>query len=75
MSRLFDRVVIVGVGLIGSSLGMTIVRKRLAREVIGIGRDVTNLKVAMRKKAVHRIVKERPDVLDQYLKELQPGKI
>lgn len=35
---LFDRVTIVGLGLIGGSLGMAIRRVRLAREVVGVSR-------------------------------------
>jgi prephenate dehydrogenase len=56
MPVLFDKVVIVGVGLIGSSIGMNLVRKRMAGEVIGVGRDRANLNEAIRRRAIHRAV-------------------
>jgi prephenate dehydrogenase len=42
-SRLFSRVAIVGVGLIGGSLGMALRQRRLAAEVVGVGRNAVNL--------------------------------
>lgn len=54
MPPLFNKVVIVGVGLIGSSIGMNLVQKGLAREVIGAGRDTGNLRIAVRRRAIHR---------------------
>jgi len=44
--ELFRRVAIVGVGFMGSSLGLAIRKKGLAREVIGIGRQETSLREA-----------------------------
>ncbi len=55
-SPLFDKVVLVGVGLMGSSLGMNLVARSLAREVVGVGRQRRNLKEALRRKAIHRAV-------------------
>ena len=52
MPFLFNRVIIVGVGLIGSSMGMNFLQKRLAHEVIGVGRNKKNLKEAVRRKAI-----------------------
>jgi prephenate dehydrogenase len=52
----FKRVAIVGVGLIGGSLGMILRRKKLADEVIGIGRRVENLKAAVELGAIDRYV-------------------
>lgn len=52
---IFRRAVIVGVGQIGASLGMNLIARRLAREVVGVGRDPRNLRVAMRKRAIHRV--------------------
>lgn len=49
------RVIIVGTGLIGSSIGLDLIKRRLAREVIGVGRSRSNLQVALKKRAVHRI--------------------
>jgi prephenate dehydrogenase len=44
--ELFRRVAIVGVGFMGSSLGLAIKKKGLAREVVGIGRQETSLREA-----------------------------
>jgi prephenate dehydrogenase len=46
------RVAIVGLGLIGGSLGMAIRRKRLAREVVGISRRASTLAQAKRLGAI-----------------------
>lgn len=54
----FKRVAIVGVGLIGGSLGMILRRKRLANEVVGIGRRVENLKTAVELGAIDRYVSD-----------------
>ena len=54
----FKRVAIVGVGLIGGSLGMILRRKKLADEVIGIGRRVENLKAAVELGAIDRYVSD-----------------
>ena len=51
---LFNRVTIVGLGLIGSSLGMAITRKRLAREVVGYSRKSSTLAQAKRRGAIVR---------------------
>lgn len=44
---LFNRLVIVGVGLIGGSLGLAARARGLVREVVGFGRTEANLKVAL----------------------------
>jgi prephenate dehydrogenase len=44
---LFNRLVIVGVGLIGGSLGLAARARGLVREVIGFGRTEANLRVAL----------------------------
>jgi prephenate dehydrogenase len=54
----FKRVAIVGVGLIGGSLGMILRRKKVADEVIGIGRRVENLKAAVELGAIDRYVSD-----------------
>ncbi len=51
---MFNRVVIVGVGLIGGSLGLEIKRKKIAQEVIGVGRSQSNLKIALKRKLIDR---------------------
>jgi prephenate dehydrogenase len=52
----FKQVAIVGVGLIGGSLGMILRRKALADHVVGIGRRVENLKTAIEVGAIDRYV-------------------
>jgi prephenate dehydrogenase len=47
MSRLFNRLVIVGVGLIGGSLGLAARARDLVGEVVGFGRTEANLKIAL----------------------------
>ncbi len=52
----FKQVAIIGAGLIGGSLGMILRRKRLADQVVGIGRRVENLKLAVELGAIDRYV-------------------
>lgn len=52
----FTRVAIIGVGLIGGSLGMILRHKGLATRVIGVGRRVENLKTAVEMGAIDRYV-------------------
>ena len=54
MNPEFNRVVIVGVGLIGGSLGMALCRRGLAREVVGTGSEPENLRLALELGAIHR---------------------
>jgi prephenate dehydrogenase len=54
MSKLFDRMVIAGVGLIGGSLGLAARARGLVGESIGYGRGEENLRVAERRGAVDR---------------------
>jgi prephenate dehydrogenase len=54
----FKQVAIVGVGLIGGSLGMILRRKGLADQVVGIGRRVENLKTAVELGAIDRYVSD-----------------
>ncbi len=56
MALFFQKVAIIGVGLIGGSLGMILRRKRLAGEIVGIGRRVENLKTAVELGAIDRYV-------------------
>lgn len=50
--KLFNKVAIVGVGLIGGSLGLAIKKRRLADRVIGISRKAKTLKIAKKLKAI-----------------------
>ena len=52
----FDQAVIIGVGLIGGSLGMILRRKQLASNVVGVGRRIENLKTAVTVGAIDRYV-------------------
>ena len=52
--RLFNRVTIIGVGLIGGSIGLAIKRKHAAREVTGVFRRASTMKKALKRKAVDR---------------------
>ncbi len=57
----FKQVAIIGVGLIGGSLGMILRRKRLADHVIGVGRSLDNLKTAVTVGAIDRYVADPTD--------------
>lgn len=50
--KLFDSVVIVGVGLIGGSVGLAIKEKKIAKKVIGIGHRRESLRQALRQGAI-----------------------
>ena len=52
----FKQAAIVGVGLIGGSLGMVLKRQGLADSVVGIGRRVENLQMAVELGAIDRYV-------------------
>lgn len=52
----FKHVAIVGVGLIGGSLGMILKRRGMVDQVVGIGRRVENLKTAVALGAIDRYV-------------------
>jgi prephenate dehydrogenase len=52
----FKHVAIIGVGLIGGSLGMILRRKGLAEQVVGVGRRVENLRTAVEMGAIDRYV-------------------
>ncbi|MFZ5644155.1 MAG: prephenate dehydrogenase/arogenate dehydrogenase family protein [Bacillota bacterium] len=50
---LFNKVAIIGVGLIGGSMGMAMLRKSLAGEVIGVGRNRESLELAVEYGAIN----------------------
>jgi len=58
-------VAIVGVGLIGGSIGLALRRAALAREVLGIGRDPDRLQLAQRLGAIDRWSLELVDAAHQ----------
>ena len=53
-THLFRKVTIIGVGLIGGSLGMAIKRERLAREVMGVSRQHSSLAQAFKNRAIDK---------------------
>ena len=51
---MFRRVAIIGVGLIGGSLGLTLRKFSLAEVVVGAGRNPENIHLAVRRGALHQ---------------------
>ena len=49
---LFENITIVGVGLIGASIGKTVKSRGLARNVVGVGRSIESLRKAIEVKAI-----------------------
>lgn len=50
----FNKVAIIGVGEIGGSIGRRLLKRKLAGEVVGIGRHKSSLKKALSAKTVHK---------------------
>ncbi len=50
----FEQVVIVGVGLLGGSIGLAVKERQVAGEVIGIGRNQARLDEAIRREIIDR---------------------
>ena len=50
----FKQVTIVGLGLIGGSLGMAAKRRHLAREVVGLSRSRSTIREAVKRRAIDR---------------------
>jgi prephenate dehydrogenase len=63
MAPSFKHVAIIGVGLIGGSLGMVLKRQGLAKTVVGAGRRVENLKKAVELGAIDRYVSDNLDAV------------
>jgi prephenate dehydrogenase len=55
MTMNWKTVAIIGVGLIGGSIGMAIRARKVARRVVGIGRNAGSLATAKRRQAVDRV--------------------
>jgi prephenate dehydrogenase len=53
MNPIFDRVVIVGVGLLGASLGLALQASGASRRVVGVGRRQSSLDKALAVGAIH----------------------
>jgi prephenate dehydrogenase len=52
--KLFNKVAIIGVGLIGGSIGLAIKKRKLANEVIGVFRRPSTMRKALKARAVSR---------------------
>jgi prephenate dehydrogenase len=64
MSKIVSHVIIVGVGLLGSSIGLAVKKRGLADTVIGIDRCRETLDTALRREAVDAVATE-PGVLTE----------
>ena len=61
--KLWNSVVIYGVGLIGGSIGMAIRQRGLAKEVVGVGRNTSSLDLAIELGAIDRYSVEIEPIL------------
>ncbi len=52
--KLFNKIAIIGVGLIGGSIGLAIRKRHIAKEVIGVFRHRSTLKRALKAKAIDK---------------------
>lgn len=52
--RLFNKVAIIGTGLIGGSLALAIKKNKLAKEVVGVSRHKRSLNLALEKNVIDR---------------------
>lgn len=52
--KLFNKIAIIGVGLIGGSIGLAVKKRKLAGEVVGVFRRPSTLRKALNGKAVDR---------------------
>ena len=50
-----NKVTIIGVGLIGGSLGLALREKRIAKKIIGVGRREESLKIALKQNEVDEV--------------------
>ena len=58
MRRLFERLTVAGVGLVGGSLALAAREAGLAGEVVGFGRGEANLRVARERGVVDRVTRD-----------------
>ncbi len=61
--HLFQQVTIIGVGLLGGSLGLILKDQGLAKTVVGVGRRRPNLELAVKLRAIDRFVSEPSDAV------------
>lgn len=64
-TSLFEQVTIVGVGLLGGSLGLALKQLGLAKKVIGVGRSRANLELAVKVEAIDAFVADAKEVVAQ----------
>lgn len=62
--KLFKKVAIIGVGLIGGSLGLALKKKGLAGEIIGIGHRQKSINEAIRRRAIDESSLELSSIKD-----------
>lgn len=62
-SYLFRKVTIIGVGLMGGSLGMALKKHKLAREVIGLSQKQSSLLQAVKSKAIDTATTDIPKAI------------
>lgn len=60
---MFHKVTIIGVGLIGGSIGLEMRRRRLARKVVGFGRTQKNLNVALKRGLIDEKTRDIKDAV------------
>lgn len=63
MGMPFQQVVIIGVGLIGGSLGLVLKQKGLANTIVGVGRRIENLEMGVKMGAIDRYETHVPDAV------------
>lgn len=63
MSLHFKQVAIVGVGLIGGSLGLILKQQQLADRVVGVGRSLENLELAVTLGAIDKFHRDPKDAM------------
>ncbi|WP_031516243.1 prephenate dehydrogenase [Desulfofalx alkaliphila] len=61
---MFQRIAIIGVGLIGGSFGLAVKHRSLAKEVVGLDKDRRNLELALTAGAVHRVASSLEQAVD-----------
>jgi prephenate dehydrogenase len=52
--KLFQRIAIIGTGLVGGSIALAVKRKRIAGEVIGVSRHKETIRLALKNRAIDR---------------------
>jgi prephenate dehydrogenase len=63
MSIRFNKITIIGVGLMGGSLGLALRQHQVAREIIGLGRNSQRLEKALKLGAIDRATTDYKDAL------------